>query len=107
MVCVFPKVLYGIQCTHNTVLVKAVAPVRPAIPGAMPAVEFLLAPLCCDACGGEHGVLVLDAAGMADGGSYTFGDVEIRLQALHSTVDGRRFLVIHGERFAEAMAARD
>ena len=30
---------------------------------------------------------------------YTFGDVEIRLQSFHTTADGRRFLVIHGDEF--------
>lgn len=30
---------------------------------------------------------------------YRFGDVEIRLQAIHQTADGRRFLVMHGDEF--------
>ncbi len=30
---------------------------------------------------------------------YTFGDVEIQRDAIHTTADGRRFLVIHGDDF--------
>ncbi len=30
---------------------------------------------------------------------YRFGDVEIRANAIHTTADGRRFLVLHGDEF--------
>ncbi|MCO6435849.1 MAG: UDP-2,3-diacylglucosamine diphosphatase [Phycisphaerae bacterium] len=30
---------------------------------------------------------------------YRFGDVEIRSQAIHETVDGKRLLVVHGDEF--------
>jgi UDP-2,3-diacylglucosamine pyrophosphatase LpxH len=42
---------------------------------------------------GNHDEFFRDFAG------YTFGDVEVRLQSLHTTADGRKFLVIHGDEF--------
>jgi len=42
---------------------------------------------------GNHDVFFRDFIG------YQFGDIEIRDRAIHTTADGRRFLVIHGDQF--------
>ena len=42
---------------------------------------------------GNHDSVFRDYDGMV------FGNVEIRLEAIHATADGRRFLVLHGDEF--------
>ncbi|PJA25503.1 MAG: UDP-2,3-diacylglucosamine hydrolase [Alphaproteobacteria bacterium CG_4_10_14_0_2_um_filter_63_37] len=42
---------------------------------------------------GNHDELLRDHAGLV------FGNVELREQAIHTTADGRRFLILHGDEF--------
>ena len=48
---------------------------------------------------GNHDMLFRDYDGM------TFGNVEIRREAIHETADGRRFLVLHGDEFDAVIRA--
>jgi UDP-2,3-diacylglucosamine pyrophosphatase LpxH len=58
----------------------------------------------------KHGTRVVYVPGnhdraFRDHDGLTLGNVEIRLEAIHETVDGRRFLVLHGDEFDSIVRA--
>jgi UDP-2,3-diacylglucosamine pyrophosphatase LpxH len=58
----------------------------------------------------KHGTRVVYVPGnhdrlFRDHDGVTFGNVEIRLEAIHQTADGRRFLVLHGDEFDSIVRA--
>jgi len=58
----------------------------------------------------KHGTRVMYVPGnhdraFRDHDGLTLGNVEIRLEAIHETADGRRFLVLHGDEFDSIVRA--
>ena len=58
----------------------------------------------------KHGTRVIYVPGnhdhaFRDHDGLTLGNVEIRLEAIHETADGRRFLVLHGDEFDSIVRA--
>jgi UDP-2,3-diacylglucosamine pyrophosphatase LpxH len=58
----------------------------------------------------KHGTRVVYIPGnhdrlFRDYDGWVFGNVEVRLEALHETADGRRFLVLHGDEFDSVIRA--